>query len=327
MHDLSMNYLGLKLKNPLIAASSGITKNISNLRQLEDNGIAAVVLKSFFEESMPKKSNPDASKHYSPELYEHFGYENDKYPGLGEYCDLVSKAKASLNVPVIASINCVTANWWFKFSEQLQAAGADAIELNVFNYASSRNFASPNIEKIYSDIITGVKKCISIPVSIKIGQNFSSIPNFISNLESSGADGIVLFNRFTDLDIDINSFQFKASFEFSERREFFLPLRWIAIIYRQVNCSLGASTGVKGFEEVIKYILAGASGVQMASLLYEKGPEVTSSLLKDIEEWMTKHGIAKIESIKGKMSFSRDNEGVANYYMRSQFMDKILEVE
>ncbi len=327
MPDLSTNYLGLKLANPLIAASSGITKNISNLRQLEENGIAAVVLKSFFEESMPKTGKPGSGKHYSPEIFEHSGYESDKYLSLGEYCDLVSKAKATLKVPVIASINCVTAEWWFKFAGQLQAAGADAIELNVFNYASSRNFASPNIEKIYADIVKGVKKCVAIPVSIKIGQNFSSIPNFISHLEYSGADGIVLFNRFTDLDIDINSFQFKAAFEFSERREFFVPLRWIAILYRQVKCSLAASTGVKGFEEVIKFILAGASGVQVASLLYEEGPQVIGSIFSDIERWMNRHGILDIESIKGKLSFSGENEGVANYYMRSQFMDKILEVE
>lgn len=327
MPNLSMKYLNLELKNPLIAASSGITKTLPSLKRLEDNGIGAVVLKSFFEESIPSQAELDPAENYHPEIYEYFGYEHDKYFGLGEYCEMVSKAKATLKVPVIASINCVTADWWFKFSEQIQAAGADAIELNVFNYASSRNFASPNIEKIYTDIVKGVKSCVSIPVSIKIGQNFSSIPNFISNLEKSGVNGVVLFNRFTDLDMDLSTFQFKTSFEFSERHEFFVPLRWIAILYRQVKCSLGASTGVKSFEEVAKFILAGASGVQVASVLYQEGPDVVATILKELEEWMNNHGIKDLNSMKGKLSFSKDAEGVANYYMRSQFMDKILEIE
>ncbi|MCA0387996.1 MAG: dihydroorotate dehydrogenase-like protein [Bacteroidetes bacterium] len=327
MPDLSVNYLNLKLKNPVIAASSGQTKTLDNLVKLQDNGIGAVVLKSFFEESLPKSQKLDPAENYHPEIYEYFGYEHDKYFGLKDYCELVSTAKSKLSVPVIASINCVSADWWFRFSEQLEAAGADAIELNVFNYASSKNFASPNIEKIYLDIVKGVKNTVKIPVAIKIGQNFSSLPNFVSSLERNGVNGIVLFNRFTDLDIDINTFKFKTTFEFSDRHEFFVPLRWIAILYRQVKCSLSASTGAKSHEEIIKFLLAGASTVQLASVIYQKGPSVVSEILKNIEKWMGEHNIDKLDSLKGKLSFSQDAEGIANYYMRSQFMEKITKVE
>lgn len=327
MLDLSYKYMNLQLKNPVIAASSGQTKTLDNLQKLYDNGVGAFVLKSFFEESLPKspKMNPD--ENYHPEIYEYFGYEHDKYFGLKDYCNLVSDAKAKFDIPVIASINCTSADWWFNFAQQLEASGADAIELNVFNYASSKNFASPNIEKIYLDIVKGVKNSVKIPVSIKLGQNFSSIPHFVSGLEQNGINGIVLFNRFTDLDIDIESFKFKTSFEFSEKHEFFVPLRWIAILSRQVKCGLCASTGVKGYEEVIKFLLAGASAVQLASVIYQKSPAVIGEILKNIEEWMLRHSIEKLESIKGKLSFSPAAEGVANYYMRSQFMEKISEVE
>lgn len=327
MPDLSVNYLNLKLNNPVIAASSGQTKTIDNLIRLEENGVGAVVLKSFFEESLQKSQSFEPTENYHPEIYEYFGYEHDKYFGLKDYCELVAKAKSRLSIPVIASINCVGADWWFRFSEQLEAAGADAIELNVFNYASSKNFASPNIEKIYLDIVKGVKNSVKIPIAIKIGQNFSSIPNFISSLERNGINGIVLFNRFTDLDIDINTFKFKTSFEFSDRHEFFVPLRWIAILYRQVKCSLSASTGVKSHEEIIKFLLAGASTVQLASVIYQKGPGVIAKMLNEIEKWMGEHGIDKLAGIRGKLSFSQDAEGIANYYMRSQFMEKISEVE
>ncbi|KAB2909824.1 MAG: dihydroorotate dehydrogenase-like protein [Ignavibacteriales bacterium] len=327
MPDLKTKYLNLELNNPLIAASSGVTKSLSNLKRLEEYGIGAVVLKSFFEESIKSDQILNPAEDYHPEVYEYFGYEHDKYFGLNEYCDLIASAKASMKIPVIASINCVSADWWFKFSEQIEAAGADAIELNVFNYASSRNFASPNIEKIYTDIVKGVKNSVKIPVAIKIGQNFTSIPHFVSDLEKSGVNGVVLFNRFTDLDMDIDNFEFKTSFEFSEKHEFFIPLRWIAILYRQVKCSLGASTGVKGFEEVVKFLLAGASGVQIASAIYQQGPEVISKILTDLEEWMRKHEIENLATIKGKLSFSVGAEGVANYYMRSQFMEKITQYE
>ncbi len=323
MPDLSTTYMGLKLSSPIIAGCSGFTSNVKDIKTLEKNGAGAVVLKSIFEEEiilqMDQEMNQMHSENYLyPEtlgFYEEFDMEDT----LTSFLQLVNDAKKAVNIPVIASINCVTPYNWPHFAKTIQDAGADALELNIFILPSDPTKNSGDNEKVYFDIIKAVLKEVTIPVSIKISHYFSSLSSTIISLGRSGIKGIVMFNRFYNPDYDIESMETVSTHIFSEPTDYLLPLRWIAVTSGKTQCDLLATTGVQDGKTALKMILAGAKGVQIATSLYKDGPECISSMNKEIDKWMTRKGFNTIEEFRGRLSLANTPNPAG--LLRAQFME------
>ncbi|MBN1448094.1 MAG: dihydroorotate dehydrogenase-like protein [Bacteroidetes bacterium] len=326
MPDCSTSYMGLRLRNPIIVASSGLTRNIDHVMACERAGAGAVVLKSLFEEVLArqdyglKESTVDHT-----EAYDYYYAHLELLYGSKDYTDLIREAKVKTSIPVIASINCVSAEWWPDFAAQVEAAGADALELNVFATATDLTVDGRQMEELYYRILTTVKSKVGIPVALKISPYFSSLPNVAVELGRRDLDGLVLFNRFTQPDIDIKERKLKTTFTWSSADEIHLPLRWTAMMSHYLPYDLCASTGIKSAEDVIKLLLAGASSVQLASVLYQKGLDIIPEMVAGITEWMTQQHYDRIDDFRGSLSFHRADD--AAHYLRSQFMEKIREVE
>lgn len=323
MTDLTTKYLGLTLKNPIIIGSCGLTDNIDNLMEMEKFGAGAVVLKSLFEEEIELEMKKNMASMNSssmaiyPEIFDMFDIETVE-DTLTKYLSLITEAKQKLSIPVIPSINCVNVGEWTYFAKKMQDAGADAIELNVFIMPSDFNRTSEDNEKVYLDIIKKVKSEVTIPVALKISYFFSNLASSIKKLSESGADGLVLFNRFFSPDFDINNFRIVASNLYSTPNDLAISLRWIAIMSDRVNCDLAASTGVHYGKSAVKQLLAGANAVQIASVLYKNGISYIQFMLDEINEWMEEMGFESIDEFRGKMSQSKSMNPAV--YERAQFM-------
>jgi dihydroorotate dehydrogenase (fumarate) len=322
MADLTTNYLGLKLKNPLIIGSSGLTGSVTEVKQAVKSGAGAIVLKSIFEEQIRHEmdsfmhhtgSDPNDSfqKGYQSVLSEReydyeeaYNYLKDhaKEHTLGKYLSFVEQSKAASDIPVIASINCISAYDWHYFARRIQDAGADALELNVFVLPSNTLKSSAENEKVYFDIIEAVKKQVSIPVSLKISYYFSALSNSVIDLSNSGIEGLVLFNRPFHPDIDIDTMEVSSKYLLSDPSEYSHVLRWIALLSSRTGCSLAATTGVHTAESAIKLLLAGATAVQVVSALYKDGFGVIGNILSGIESWMHSKGFDSIDQFRGSMS-------------------------
>ena len=326
MPNLSTSYLGLQLKNPVIVASSGLTKSVENVIACENAGAGAVVLKSLFEEVLAQRDFGvlDSVIDHT-EAYDYYYAHLELLYGAQEYTALIREAKAAVSIPVIASINCVSLEWWPDFAAQLQSAGADAIELNIFTTATDLTMDGKKVEDLYYQILGTVKQRVTIPVALKIGSAFTALPNVAVEFGRRGLDGLVLFNRFTQPDIDIDNLKLRTTFSFSSNDEVHAPLRWIALMSHYLSYDLCASTGIKTSDDVIKMLLAGASAVQVASLLYKDGLGAIAPLLQGLDEWMTKHEFSNIGDFKGMLNFHK--AGNASQYLRAQFMEKISEME
>ncbi len=305
--DLSTTYLGLKLRNPLVASAGPLTGNLDMLRQLDDNGIAAVVLPSLFEEQI---------EHDELQLDRLFEFQADSFAeslsyfpdtadfgkGSREYVELVEDAKRRVSVPVIASLNGQSPGGWTRYARMLQDAGADALELNVYFVPTDCGMDCTEVERRYVDLVAEVRKSVSIPLAVKIGSQFSSIPNIAYRLMSAGADGLVLFNRFLEPDIDLESLQFTPDLVLSQRHEVRLPLRWIAILRDQLRCSLAATSGIHDMSNVIRVLLAGADVAMMTTGLLKRGPAVVAQIVDELAAWLAEHDYASVEQLKGSMS-------------------------
>jgi len=313
--------MNLTLKNPLIVGSCGLTSSVEKVKEAEAAGAGAVVLKSLFEEVLTQESEIKNSIPYHPEALDYYQSQLEKEYGARDYIELIKKCKAEVNIPIIASINCQSAKWWENYTKQIEAAGADAIELNVFTTANNTVVTSKDIEQLHFDILESVKKVVSIPVSLKIGIYFTSLPHFAVELDKKGLDGLVIFNRFTEPDIDINSIEMKTSFVFSTSDEILRTLRWTALLKDKVEFDISATTGIQNSSDVIKMLLAGASTVQLVSVLYREGVEKIREILKGVEEWMEKHKFNSIEEFKGILSFAKTK--TPEHYLRAQFIEKI----
>jgi dihydroorotate dehydrogenase (fumarate) len=329
MIDLSTTYMGLKLKNPIVASSSGLTNSLKDIISLEANGASAVVLKSLFEEEIIMEAEDNMNKMQSsgfiyPETMEYFDFDEMEDP-VANFLKLISDAKKAVKIPIIASINCVTAHKWPDFAKRIQDAGADAIELNIFALPTDFNRTSEENEKLYFDIIERVTKLVSIPVGVKIGQYNASLGSFIKRLSETPIKSIVLFNRFYSPDFDINNLDFTSTNVFSTPAELSLPLRWIGIMSGRVSCDLAASTGVHDGKSVIKVLLAGANVAQVASALYKNGFGHIQIMLNQIQVWMEEMGYKSISDFKGKMSQSETFNPAA--FERVQFMKFFREME
>ena len=329
MANLETTWLGLKLKNPIIAASSGLTNSVENIVELERNGVGAVVLKSLFEEQIAHEVNHTMEQgefsNYYPEAEDYvrnYTRSND----LSVYLELIRTAKQIVKIPVIASINCVSdSDDWISFAKKIENAGADALELNIFILPSDPTKQGEENEKVYFDIAEKVTKEITIPVALKISYYFSGLAQFVTKLSWTNIKGIVLFNRFYSPDIDIDKMEVKSSFVFSDPSSVALPLRWIAMLSPHVKCDLAASTGVHDGEAVIKQLLAGAQVVQIASVLYKKGFTEIGEMTGQLEAWMKKKNFNSLEDFRGKLNTSEYDNPAA--YERVQFMKHFSGIE
>jgi dihydroorotate dehydrogenase (fumarate) len=324
MTDLSVNYMGLNLKTPLIAASSGLTDNIDNLKRFEKFGVGAVVLKSLFEEEIRIEkasilSGMASNSYIYPEAIDFYDYNNDyDKESTHQYLELVREAKKKLSIPVIPSINCVTAEQWTFFPRELELAGADGIELNIFIMPSDINRTKEENEKIYFNVIDEVKKQVKIPIAIKISFYFSDLAITLKKFSETGIKGLVLFNRFYSPDIDIDTLEVTSASVLSNPGDFTNSLRWIAIMKDLVSCDMAASTGVYDGPSMTKMILAGAKAVQVASAFYKNGIDYASEILRFLQTWMNKRGYKKIEDFHGILSQHETANPAA--FQRVQFM-------
>ena len=323
MLDLTTKFAGLNLRNPLIAASSGLTNSLIDIKEFEKAGVGAVVLKSLFEEEIRIELEKDLAQMNKesflyPETMDFYDSYNEVDDLLTSYLKLISDSKKAVSIPIIASINCVTAEKWPYYATTLQDAGADALELNVFSLPSDLSHTPEKDERLYFDIVEAIKDKVSIPVILKIGYYSSNLASLINKLSKTEIAGITLFNRFYSPDIDIENFQVVPSFVYSSPDELKLSLRWIALMAGRVDCDLAASTGVHDSSSLIKQLLAGADAVQVASAFYKNGKEYAGGIISGLETWMEKHNFNSLSDFKGKMSYARTENPAA--YERTQFM-------
>ncbi|MCX7909623.1 MAG: dihydroorotate dehydrogenase-like protein [Ignavibacteria bacterium] len=320
--DLSTTYLGFKLNNPIIIGSCGYTYSVKDIKTLVDNGASAVVLKSIFEEEIVWEMETNIAKMQRPmtmypEIYDYYDLETIE-DSVTKYLNLISDVKKEVSAPVIASVNCVSAQEWVPFAKRIENAGADAIELNIFVMPSDINKTSQENEHAYFEIINSVLSEVKIPVSVKLSYYFSNLAYMIKKISETGVKGIVLFNRFFEPDFDLDSLTVTPTNVLSSPSDLGKSLRWIAIMSERVNCDLCASTGIHDGKAVIKQILAGAKAVQIVSVLYKKGPKVIGEILDEIKLWMEEKEFASLDDFRGRLSQSRSlNPAV---YERAQFM-------
>ena len=317
MENLTTKYLGLTLNSPLIVSSSRLTSTIGQLKEAEDNGAGAVVLKSLFEEQI-NYSISSMSSHAYPEADDYLS--NYIHANTVEsYLDLIRKAKKNLSIPVIPSINCYTSRGWTGFAKNMADAGADALEINVFFMPTDRKKSSADSEKLYLELIENLKKSIKIPLVLKIGFRFSNILFMIDQFYNRGIEGVVMFNRFYDPDIDINKMEVIPAEIFSQENERRYVLRWIGMASAQdIKIDISASTGVRSGQDAIKYLLAGADTVQVCSVLYNKGIPYIRTMNQQISDWMASKKFKNIDDFRGKLNYQ--NYEKPTVFERTQFM-------
>ena len=317
MINLETTFAGLKLKNPLIAGSSGLTNSIQKIQELEEAGIGAIVLKSLFEEQIENHNEKLSQLSDYPEAADYINTYIEMNH-VEKYLDLIRTAKETCSVPIVASINCYKSARWVDFAKTIQQAGADALELNLF-VLNAGEFNDSYLEDTYVNVVRELKKTLRIPLVIKMAKNISNLPGLVGKLKALGADGVVLFNRFYQLDIDIKKLEITAGPVFSNQADFSDTLRWTAIVSGRVpDFDIACSYGVHNWEDVIKGILAGAGGIQLCSVLYEQGPEVIGEILTLMEEWMQQNNYERLEAFKGKLNYA--NISSPYLYERVQFM-------
>lgn len=318
MEKLTANYLGLTLKSPIIVSSSRLTSTVENLKEAEESGAGAVVLKSLFEEQIIHYINTMPSSPGFPEADDYISYYT-KSQSIDEYLSLIRNAKSTLKIPVIPSINCFSPKGWTDFARNIADAGADAIEINVFFMPLDRKKSSADSEKIYFELIENLRSLISIPISIKIGFRFSNILYMIDQFYLRGIDGVVMFNRFYEPDIDINKMEIEPASIFSSPDERRYVLRSVAMASAQdIDIDISASTGVHTGDDVIRYLLAGADSVQVCSVLYQKGLSYLRTMNQQVSEWMSINNFKSINDFKGKLNWKNYEKPAV--FERTQFM-------
>ncbi len=321
MVDLTTEYLGMTLKNPIIVGSCGLTGTVKGIKEFEENGAAAVVLKSIFEEEIAfeyEEILKEASaEDINTEQFDYYDYKI-KSDNIKKFTTLIEESKRSVDIPIIASVNCVYSHEWTSFATQLQTAGADALELNMFFLPSEFGRTSEEKEKAYFQIIEKIQKEVTIPIALKISYYFSNLGPMIEKLSNTGISGLVLFNRFYSPDFDIEKMEVVSSNVFSAPSDLPISLRWIAIMAERVTCDLAASTGVHDGVALIKQLLAGANAVQVVSALYKNGKGSIGEMLNTLVDWMEKKKFNRLSDFRGKMSQAKSSDPAA--YERVQFM-------
>jgi dihydroorotate dehydrogenase (fumarate) len=324
--DISTSYLGLDLKNPIVPSSSPLTCELDSVKKLEDAGAAALVMHSFFEEQIQFEA--EALDHFllhgtdsCAEATSYFPEADDYRLGPEEYLEQIRKIKKTVDIPVIASLNGVSTGGWIDYAKKMQDAGADAIELNVYFLPTDLNKSSADIEQVYVDVAKAVKSSVIIPVALKLSPFFTNVVNISNSLVSAGVDGLVLFNRFYQPDIDIEKLEVEPNLKLSKASEMRLPLRWIAILYGRIQADLAHTTGIYTATDVIKSIMAGANVTMMCSALLKHGENHIADVLKDTAEWMEEHEYESIEQMRGSMSQKNCPEPTA--FERANYMKSL----
>jgi len=305
--DLTTTYLGLRLRNPIVASASPLTGNLDSLRALEEEGVAAVVLPSLFEEQIEHEQVDihellEHSTHSFAEAVTWFPELDDYNTGPGSYLEHLALAKELLDVPVIASLNGASVGGWLRYARLCEEAGADALELNVYAVETSPDRAAEEVEERTLALVREVRAAVSIPLAVKVGPFYSAFPHMAARLAGAGADGLVLFNRFLQPDIDLETLEVAPWLPLSSPVELRLPLRWIAILRGRVDVDLAGTTGVHDWQGALKLLLAGANAVLVASALLRRGPPVVRELLAGIETWMEEREYASVEQLQGSLS-------------------------
>ncbi len=305
--DMKTTYLGLTLKNPIILSASPLSRSVDTMKRLEDAGASAIVMYSLFEEQIAHEAAE--LDHYLAYGTESFAESLTYFPNVGEYnvgpdeyVELLRSAKQALDIPVIASLNGITVGGWISYAAKLEQAGADALELNVYYIPTDPNLSSVDVEDRYLEVLHAVKRAVKIPVAMKLSPFFSSFANIAHRLDQAGADGLVLFNRFYQPDIDLESLEVKPGVTLSTSFAMRLPMRWIAILRGKIKASLAATSGIHTAEDVVKMIMSGADVTMMCSSLLKNGPQHLASVLKELDRWMIEHEYISIQQMKGSMS-------------------------
>ncbi len=305
--DLSTTYLGLKLKNPLVPSASPLSYTLEGMKQLEDAGASAIVMYSLFEEQLAHEAEElDHYLSYGTESFAealtYFPKAGDYHLGPEEYLNLIRKAKESLSIPLIGSLNGISGGGWTGFARNMEEAGADALELNVYYIPTDPKLTPQNVEDRYLDVLQAVRKAVKIPVAMKLSPFFSSMANLASRLDAAGVNGLVLFNRFYQPDIDLEELEVTPQVTLSTQNAMRLPLRWIAILHGRLKASLAATSGIHTSHDVLKMLLAGADVTMMCSALLKHGPERLKDIERELTQWMTEHDYVSVSQMKGSMS-------------------------
>ncbi len=324
MADLSTRYMGLKLPSPLVVASSSLSNKVENFQSAEAAGAGAVVLRSLFEEqieaaeselqeaiSFQADANPEARSYLPPQRI-----------GPREYLRLLEKAKKSIRIPVIASLNCAAAGSWSDYARQLAEAGADAVEVNIYSVGADPAVSGEQIEREYLDVVSSVRQAVKIPLALKLSPYFTSFANMARKFDDAGVDALVLFNRFLQPDIDLDRLALHSSMQLSHPWEMLVPLRWTAILYGRVRADLASSTGAHDSAAVVKMVLAGATVVQLAATLLRNGVSHLAALRTGLDEWMERGRYSTLEDFRGTLSQKEAKDPRA--FERAQYVNLIL---
>jgi dihydroorotate dehydrogenase (fumarate) len=321
--DISTKYLGKKLKSPIVPSASPLSREVSSIRLMEDSGAGAVVLESLFEEQIIHEKNE--LDHFLSQGTESFAESLSYFPeaemynfGPDEYLEHIRKAKEAVDIPVIASLNGVSKGGWIDYARKMQDAGADAIELNTYYLATDPDKDGRVIEDNYIEIATAVKKSVTIPVALKLSPFFTSLSSMAKKFDHIGVDGLVLFNRFYQPDIDLESLEVVPNLVLSTSESMRLPLRWIAILYGRIKANLAATTGIHTSEDVLKMLMAGADVTMVCAVLFQNGIGKITQILEGVRKWMEEHEYESVEQMKGSMSHKSVAEPAA--FERANYM-------
>lgn len=334
MADLSTQYLGLSLKNPLVVSASPLSERIENIRQMEDSGAGAVVLESLFEEQITVESQQldlalSSGTESFAESLSYFPDMNRYNLGPEGYLEHIRRAKAAVKIPIIASLNGVSIGGWIDYAKKMEQAGADALELNIYFVPTDLDMPGSEVEQMYVDLLTQVKTGLRIPLAVKLGPFFSSVVNLAKRLDLAGANGLVLFNRFYQADFDLESMGVTPNLTLSNPYEILLRIHWVACLYGHIKADLAVTGGVHSAKEVLKSMMAGAKVAMMTSTLLKNGIDHMKTVLADLEAWMEEHEYESIKQMQGSMSqravddpsaFQRANymRVLSSYALRSQ---------
>jgi len=326
MIDLSTQYLGLDLRTPLVASASPLSQEISSIRQLEDAGASAVVLYSLFEEQLKLESLEldfyltEGTESYAESL-QYFPQPSEFHLGPDDYLEHVRKAKAAVKIPIIASLNGSSVGGWIQYATQIEEAGADAIECNIYSIVTDPDLSSADVEQHYLDIVKAVKSAVHIPVAIKLSPFFTNFANMARRIDAAGADGLVLFNRFYQPDIDLYSLELTPHVLLSTPQAMRLPLTWIGILYGRVKAALAATSGVHSAEDVIKLLMVGADVTMLCSTLLRNGINHLRAIEQGMRQWMETHEYVSVAEMQGSMSQARCADPAA--FERAQYMKAV----
>ena len=305
--DMSTNYMGLQLKHPIVVSACPLSETLDGIKLLEDSGASAIVMFSLFEEQIRNENETFDSFLQSgadsfAESLSYFPFVGDTDKGPEQYLNLLSKAVEATDIPIIGSLNGISREGWIDYARQIQQAGASALELNVYHIPTDIDQSGAEVEQRYIDILKSVKSSVTIPVAIKLSPFFSSTGHFAKRLDEAGADGLVLFNRFYQPDINLDTLQVDPRAHLSSAEEIRVPLLWVAVLHGRIQASLAASRGVQSATEIVKYLLAGADTVMVASALMKHGPRYIQVLLDELNDWLNIRGYASVTEVRGKMS-------------------------